>query len=178
MMKIHTTQNLGSLERKNSTNINARNEFSLSEIKTAGSLNLFTMPEENRTVVSFRAAKPNSKDGKKVIEAAKKIVNEMKKSAQIEVEKGDKFLLSSFFNALLKVADYEAVVQAAIAAVICVLLRPLAIMALPTKKTKPKEGEVWTDEQKNIQNLFLGIGSSATISGVFTFTFTIIFTFI
>ena len=34
---------------------------------------------------------------------------------------------------------------------------------------------IWTDEQKNIQNLFLGIGSSATISGVFTFTFTIMF---
>lgn len=31
---------------------------------------------------------------------------------------------------------------------------------------------IWTDEQKNIQNLFLGIGSAATISGVFTFTFT------
>lgn len=34
---------------------------------------------------------------------------------------------------------------------------------------------IWTDEQKNIQNLFLGIGSTATISGVFTFTFTITF---
>lgn len=31
---------------------------------------------------------------------------------------------------------------------------------------------IWTDEQKNIQNLFLGIGGAATISGVFTFTFT------
>ena len=152
-MKIHTTQNLGSLERKNSTNINARNEFSLSEIKTAGSLNLFTMPEENRTVVSFRAAKPNSKDGKKVIEAAKKIVNEMKKSAQIEVEKGDKFLLSSFFNALLKVADYEAVVQAAIAAIICVFLRPLAIMALPTgSKSKEADKKAPKIEEK-VENL-------------------------
>ena len=100
------------------------------------------------TLVSFRAGKPNSKDAKKVVNSAKKLVGEIKKAAEAEVEKGDKFLMSSFFNALLKVADYETVVQAAIAAVICVLLRPLTIMALPTKKTKPKEGEIWTEEQK------------------------------
>lgn len=31
---------------------------------------------------------------------------------------------------------------------------------------------IWTDEQKNIQNLLLGIGGSATAAGLFTFTFT------
>ena len=147
-MKIHTTQNLGSLEKMKSTNIVTRNEFSLSGMKSAEPSNTANLPEEGKTIVSFRGSKPNSKDVKKVVESTKKILNEIKKNAQHEVEKGDKFLLGSFFDGLLKVADYETVVQAAIAAVICVLLRPLTIMALPTKKTKPKEGEVWTQEQK------------------------------
>ena len=34
---------------------------------------------------------------------------------------------------------------------------------------------IWTDEQKNIQNLFLGVGGTATAAGGFTFTFTITF---
>lgn len=34
---------------------------------------------------------------------------------------------------------------------------------------------IWTEEQKNIQNLFLGIGAAGTVSGLITFTFTINF---
>ena len=34
---------------------------------------------------------------------------------------------------------------------------------------------IWTDEQKNIQNLFLGVGGTATAAGGFTFVFTITF---
>ena len=34
---------------------------------------------------------------------------------------------------------------------------------------------IWTDEQKNIQNLFLGVGGTATAAGGFTFAFTITF---
>jgi hypothetical protein len=34
---------------------------------------------------------------------------------------------------------------------------------------------IWTDEQKNIQNLLLGIGGTATAAGGFTFIFTITF---
>jgi len=34
---------------------------------------------------------------------------------------------------------------------------------------------IWTDEQQNIRNLFLGVGSTATTSGLFTFVFTISF---
>lgn len=34
---------------------------------------------------------------------------------------------------------------------------------------------IWTNEQQNIKNLFLGIGGTATSAGVLTFTFTIIF---
>lgn len=31
---------------------------------------------------------------------------------------------------------------------------------------------IWTDQQKNIQNLLLGIGATATTSGLITFSFT------
>ena len=34
---------------------------------------------------------------------------------------------------------------------------------------------IWTNEQKNIQNLFLGVGGTATAAGGFTFAFTITF---
>lgn len=34
---------------------------------------------------------------------------------------------------------------------------------------------IWNDSQKNIQNLFLGIGGTATTAGLFTFVFTIPF---
>lgn len=34
---------------------------------------------------------------------------------------------------------------------------------------------IWTPEQQNIKNLFLGIGGTATSAGVLTFTFTITF---
>lgn len=34
---------------------------------------------------------------------------------------------------------------------------------------------IWTDEQKNIQNLLLGIGLTGTAAGVVTFSFTIPF---
>lgn len=34
---------------------------------------------------------------------------------------------------------------------------------------------IWTNEQQNIKNLFLGIGGTATSAGVLTFTFTITF---
>ena len=106
-MKIHTTQNLGSLEKRNSTNNVAQNELRLSRLYEENSRSMFNSKDSNMTIVSFRGSKPNSKDAKKVIDSAKKLVGEIKKSATPEVEKGDKFLLSSFFNALLKVADYE-----------------------------------------------------------------------
>lgn len=34
---------------------------------------------------------------------------------------------------------------------------------------------IWTDEQKNIQNLFLGVGAASTIAGGVGFTFTLTF---
>lgn len=34
---------------------------------------------------------------------------------------------------------------------------------------------IWTDEQQNIKNLFLGIGAASTVAGTATFVFTIHF---
>lgn len=34
---------------------------------------------------------------------------------------------------------------------------------------------IWTEQQKNIQNLLLGIGATATASGIVTFSFTFSF---
>ena len=34
---------------------------------------------------------------------------------------------------------------------------------------------IWTDEQKNIQNLLLGVGATSTVAGAVNFTFTIAF---
>ena len=49
---------------------------------------------------------------------------------------GDRVLNSKFFNGLLKLTENEPVAQAAMAACICIILRPLTIMALPNKKGK------------------------------------------
>ena len=34
---------------------------------------------------------------------------------------------------------------------------------------------IWTDEQKNIQNLLIGVGATSTIAGGVGFTFTLLF---
>ena len=137
-MKIHTTQDLGLKANKISTNNMSSAELRLTRMQEMRTL--YDSKEHAMSLVSFSAAKKgNSKDIKKAVKNAKKIVGDIKKKAEPEVEKGDKFLKSSFFNALLKVADYETVVQAAIAAVICIFLRPLTILALPTKKSKQSE---------------------------------------
>ena len=137
-MKIHTTQDLGLKANKKSTNNMSSAELRLTRMHEMRTF--YDSNEHAMSLVSFTAAKKgSSKDIKKVLKNTKTIVGDIKKKAEPEVEKGDKFLKSSFFNALLKVADYETVVQAAIAAVICILLRPLTIMALHTKKTKQPE---------------------------------------
>ena len=157
MMKIHTTQNLSLLAKDQPTN----NTVSQNELSFYRLRKYEQFPEEqNMTSISFKGNKPNSKDVKKIVESAKKIVGDIKKQASPEVKKGDKFLKSSFFNALLKVADYEAVVQSAIAAVICILLRPLTIMALPTKKKEDPDGKL--AKQAKTNNIYAASHSIAS----------------
>lgn len=143
-MKIHTTQNLTSLAGKSTTNKNIiPNEIRIQKPDDSLTENTYSTRSMRSNAITFRAGQQNSDKLKKIINTAKKMVGEMKKKGQPELQRGDKILNSSFFNALLKVADYETVVQAAIAAVICIALRPLTIMALPTKKGKTKEDNIY-----------------------------------
>ena len=163
-MKIHTTQNLSSLAKKNSTD-NIASEKELRNLRMQNMHAFYHSKDESMDSMSFKAGKkPNSKDIKKVVESAKKIVGEIEKTAKPEVEKGDNILLSSFFNKLLKVAEYETVVQAAIAAVICVLLRPITILALPTKKSKVSEDKPKAVEAKADANVVKNTEPNAQVA--------------
>ena len=89
---------------------------------------------EQNDEVSFKGKKGTSvQDSKKIINSIKKKVGEIAKEHQPEKKRGDKVLTGSLFDWMLRVAGYEALAQAAIAAVVCMLIRPLTIMSLPGK---------------------------------------------
>ena len=126
-MKIHTTQNLNSLGRKQE------------------STNSVTIPNEIRLNYSEQMRKPNNSalqdyydagvsfKGKK--EIVKKVIDNSRKAADKETGL-DKFLKSRFFDTILNFMGHEVFVQSLISAVVCIGLRPLTIMAIPTKKSK------------------------------------------
>lgn len=140
MMRIHTTQNLNSIRRNQPTDsITIPEEIRLNFLEQTRNSALLDEPESVDTV-SFKGKSPkNAENAKKVIDMAKKGLGDIKDKAMPEEKKGDGFLKSSFFNACLKLTFNEPVFQALSAAVICVLLRPLTIMALPAKDAKPKD---------------------------------------
>ena len=125
MMKIHTTQNLNSLGRMQSTNsstiTNDEIRLNYSEQMRKQKL-LLAQPDSYESGVSFK--------GKK--EIVKKVIQ---KAADKETMK-DKFLKSRFFDTTLNLMGHEVLVQSLISAVICMILRPATIMAIPTKKNK------------------------------------------
>ncbi len=127
MMKIHTTQNLSSLGRMQSTNSNTipSEEIRLNYSEMMRKRNLSAHSDSYESNVSFK--------GKK--EIVKKVIIESKKAVDKET-KTDKFLKSRFFDKILDMMGHEVLVQACISAVICMLLRPVTIMAIPTKKNK------------------------------------------
>ena len=132
MMKIHTTQNLSALVQQQTTNhVSSIKEFRFKDTENPTA----SIPPESYHV-SFGKKKPSVKDVKNIVNSTKKAVDEIKKNAEPEKKKIDKFLESKLFDKLLKVAEHEPVVQGAMSALICILLRPLTIMALPNKKGK------------------------------------------
>lgn len=147
-MKIHTTQNLSLLKDKQPTNLSvSQYELSVPRMRDKNFNNMALSKTHAMSMVSFEGKKkPNSKDAKKIIDAVAKKLGDINEKAKPEVKKGDKILLSSFFDGLLKIADYETVVQAAIAAAICVVLRPLTILALPTNKPKDANAQKASDK--------------------------------
>ena len=125
MMKIHTTQNLSSLGRIQSTNTstipNDEIRLNYSEQMRKQKL-LHAQPDSYESEVSFK--------GKK--EIVKKVIT---KAVDKETKK-DKFLRSRFFDASLNLMGHEVLTQACISAIICIILRPGTIMLFPTKKNK------------------------------------------
>lgn len=124
-MNIHTTQNLISKARKQSTDNVTIPEIRLNYSEQMRKQNLLDQPDSFKGEVSFK--------GKK--EIVKKIVDNSRKAADKETTK-EKFLKSRFLDKLLNIMNHEVLVQALISAVVCVAMRPLTIMAIPTKKSK------------------------------------------
>ena len=126
-MKIHTTQNLNSSGRIQTTNNSTipNEEIRLNYSEKMRKQKLHAQDDTYESSVSFK--------GKK--EIIKKVVDKSIKAADKET-KMDKFLKSRFFDRILDMMSHEVLVQACISAIICIVLRPFTIMAIPTKKNK------------------------------------------
>ncbi len=136
-MKIHTTQNLNSLvQNQQSTNRVSAEEFRLKnyseQLQVPGLSAVMRNQGDN---ISFEGKKKvSAEDAKKIIKASKKFIGDIKKEPKPEVKRGDRFLNGSFFNWVLSKSKFEPVIQAGLAAVVCMILRPLTIMSLPSKE--------------------------------------------
>ena len=129
-MNIHTTKNLNSMKIRdniNSTNMPISNEFRLQHSMSSRLKNLKNEQDTYERSVSFRRREV------KLIKS--EVVKQIKNVADKE-KKMDKVLKSDVFNSILDLMSHEVFVQSAISAIICMALRPLTIMALPTKKDK------------------------------------------
>lgn len=149
-MRIHTTQNLNLLNNKISANkISFKDDKALAQFYESN----YGQRVDEEASISFKAKNPkNLRDAKKIIDTVKKGLEDIKDKATPEVKKGDKFLLSSFFDACINLVNKnENVFQAVSAAIICIILRPLTIAALPTKKTEAsKNNEKAQEKQENV----------------------------
>ena len=126
-MKIHTTQNLSSSGRTQSTNnVTIPNE----EIRLNYSERM--RMQKTHALADTYEGKVSFKGKKEII---KKVIDKANKAADKETRM-DKFLKGRFFDRILDLMSHEVLVQACISAVICMLLRPLTIMTIPTKKNK------------------------------------------
>lgn len=153
-MNIHTTQNLISKVRKQSTDNVTIPEIRLNYSEQMRKQNLYDQPDSFKGEVSFK--------GKK--EIVKKIVDNSRKAADKETRM-DKFLKSRFFDKTLDIMNHEVLVQALISAVVCVAMRPLTIMAIPTKKSK--QDNMYASAH-SVSSGLVGIASSLLIATPFS----------
>ena len=124
-MKIHTTQNLSQIREITTNNIMPKQV----RLNYSDKMRLHSIPEQKDTYeehVSFR--------GKKQL--IKPIASELKKAASKEKKWYDKTLSRGFFDKTLDLMKHEVFVQSAISCLVCVVARPLTIMALPSGKDK------------------------------------------
>ena len=158
-MKIHTTQNLNSLGRIQSTNNVPipSNELRLNYSERMRKQHLYDQQDTYEGNVSFKGKKEFIKAGK---ETAKKLIN----TAGKEKKWYDSFLTGGVFDKILDLMSHEVFVQAAISAIICGLLRPLAIMALPAKD---KDNNKYASAH-SISSGLVGLASSLLIAVPFS----------
>lgn len=135
-MKIHTTQNLGTIRNLKSTD--EPTELKLKRRSMLVSEAIETATNDSVQLSFKKANRPSEKDIKIVIKNSKKILGDIAKEAKPEMKRGDKFLMGSFFNGFLKLVEKnETLFQAIAAGIAGGVLRPTTILAMPTKKDDP-----------------------------------------
>ncbi len=127
MMKIHTTQNLSSPAVSRPTNISLPREIRYTKYSDGMSS---SEPDILKDSVSFKGKREIMN---KAVEAGKKKLPERVADWKI----WDKVFKSGSFSKLLEITNkQEVLINSATALVICTLLRPAAIMALPGDRNK------------------------------------------
>lgn len=117
-MKIHATQNLDLLST------NRYNSHSMYAEKPEEPSN-YRLPGMKHDSVSFKGKK-------KLVDI---VIDKFSKAADKE-KLSDKILKSGFFDKILDSMSHEVAIQAAISLIVCSCLRPLTILAIPSKKSK------------------------------------------
>ena len=134
-MRIHKTQNLISLSQINSTNIHGTNEIRTASLKDEPKR--LDMAETCSATQNVSFGKKNPAKGFSLLDkAAKKIKKSFaERVANTKIFK--KISNSDSFGKFLEfVNKQEVMIQAGTSLIICTLLRPLAILALPGDKNK------------------------------------------
>ncbi len=138
-MIIHKTQNLSTLVNYQPDNSVSSEEFRL---KNYQKFKYSDVADDCfKSYVTFGKKKPSAKDIEKLIKKSVRknknvSVGNIEEKAKSEVKKGDRILNSKTFDKMLALAENEPVIQAAMGALICIGLRPITIMAIPSKKGK------------------------------------------
>lgn len=138
-MNIHTTQNLISKVRKQSTDNVTIPEIRLNYSEQMRKQNLLDQPDTFNGGVSFKGKKGSTvKDTKKAISKIKKVVGDIPKESKYTRVKGDSIYDRPFINRILNsVHDNETLTTASIAAGACAA-RAATIGILPAEDENTK----------------------------------------
>lgn len=171
-MNIHTTtQDLNSLVHRNQ--LSSTSSVSSKDFRLKNYSEQMLMPKVAAesadfysSAISFKGGKkPTVRDAKKIIETGIKKVGDIKKEPNPEIKRGDKLIEHPLFNWVLSKYEYEPVIQAAAAALICMALRPATIMALPSKG-KSKEDNTYAASHSFASGI-MGLVSAILITAPF-----------
>lgn len=163
-MQIHTTQNLSSLAQQQT------NCVSLSDLRfTHGSVysSLGTPQDSYNSSIAFGKKKPNPKNARNIIKKLKEKVTVGDIQEKAGGIKKKRFMDSNAFETMLKLAENEPVIQATMAALICIGLRPMTIMALPNKHGADGKQNNMYAASHAISSGIIGLGSTLIIAQPF-----------